>query len=183
MIKRPQLNPRNLKSLDESASLPKFDCNSKVYFFDCHPDQPTWLKQLFVVCGVVRRAVLDIEKQEIAYQLYLPTNCRTIYVYEKELVANCIDNPIFCPWGTVESTMQDGLMVKVGDKVEPKELLDEVVKALELDAVNYMQQKRRIHVLLKTAKSVVRVSYDRQPEYRIFAKKASCTEAAQALLM
>lgn len=183
MIKRPLLNPRNIASIDEDISSPKYAYDSKVCFFDCHPEQPAWLKQLFIVWGIVRRVVFDDKKQEIAYQLYLPSDRRTIYVYEKELVMNYADSKISCPWGTVESTMQDGLMVKVGEKIEPKVLLDEVVKALELDAVDYMQHRRRIHVLLKTAKSVVRVSYDRQPEYRVFAKKATYTQAAQALLM
>ncbi|OLQ77649.1 hypothetical protein BIT28_04685 [Photobacterium proteolyticum] len=183
MIKRPQFNTRNLASIDEETSSPKYAYDSKVYFFDCHPEQPAWLKQLFMVRGIVRRVVFDDERQEIAYQLYLPTNRRTIYVYEKELGTNYADSQISCPWGTVESTMQDGLMVKVGEKIEPIVLLDEVVKALKLDAVDYMQHRRRIHVLLKTAKSVVRVSYDRQPEYRVFAKKASYMQATQALLM
>ncbi len=183
MIKRSQLNSRHLIQLDEASTPVKYGNNSKVYFYDCHPDQPAWLKQLFLVGGVVRRAALDPETQEIVYQVYLPKNLRTVFISEKELMASCSDNPISCPWGTVESSMKDGLMVKVNETVEPQVLLNDVVKTLELDAVGYMKQKRRIHVMLKTVKSVVRVSYDRQPEFRVFAKRASYAEAVEALLM
>ncbi|MFT5674526.1 MAG: hypothetical protein ACI808_000445 [Paraglaciecola sp.] len=181
MIKHSKLDSRHLIPLTEASKPVKYGSNSKVYFFDCHPDQPTWLKQLFLVCGVARRAALDPDTQEVAYQVYLPVNLRSVYIYEKDLVPNCSDNPIACPWGTVESKMKDGLRVKVSEEVEPQVLLDEVVKTLELDSVRYTKHKRRIHIMLKTLKSVVRVSYDRQPEFRIFSKRASYAEAVEAL--
>lgn len=182
MIKRNQLNTNNLIPHEKEHISAKHSCNSRVYFSDGHPDQPVWLKQLFLLCGVVRRTLFDVEKQEVAYELHLPANCRRLYIYEKDLLTKCTDTQILCPWGIIESTMQDGLMVKVDKEIAPEALLDEVVKTLELDSANHMQQKRRIHVLLKTAKSVVRVSYDRQAEYRIFAKRASYIEAARALV-
>ncbi|MFT5674318.1 MAG: hypothetical protein ACI808_000233 [Paraglaciecola sp.] len=181
MIKRSQLNSRHLIQIDEASTPVKYSCNSKVYFFDCHPEQPLWLKQLFMVCGLARRAVLDPKTLEVSYKVYLPTHLRTVYVYEKDLVADCSDNPIACPWGTVESVMKDGLMVKVGKEVDPEVVLNEIIKTLELDAVSDMQYKRRIHVMLKTQKSVVRVSYDRKPEFLVFAKRVSYAEAVEAL--
>lgn len=183
MIKRPHLNSRHLIPLDKTVASAKYGCNSRVYFSDCHPDQSNWLKQLFLVSGVVRQAVFDTEKQEVVYELYLPANFRKIFIYESELMDKCNESASSCPWGTIESAMQDGLMVKVAEELEPEMLLDDVIKVLELDAASYMRQKRKIHILLKTAKSVVRVSYDNQPEYRIFAKRASYSEAAKALLI
>ena len=182
MIKHSQLNSRHLIQIDESSTPVKYSCNSKVYFFDCHPDQPLWLKQLFMVCGLARRAVLDPKTREVSYQVYLPRNLRSVYVSEKDLITNDSENQIVCPWGTVESVMKDGLMVKVGKVVEPEVLLNDIIKTLELDAASYMQYKRRIHVMLKTLKSVVRVSYDRKPEFRVFSKRVSYAEAVEALL-
>ncbi|WP_261858213.1 hypothetical protein [Photobacterium sanguinicancri] len=183
MIKRPLIIPRNLLPLNVDTYPPKFANNTNVYFYDCHQAQPAWLQQLFTVWGIVRDVAFDDDMKEVVYQLYLPKERRSIYVYEKELVSDCRDNQSECPWGEVESTVQDGIMVKVADRLAPDVLLDDVVKALELDAISYMRHKRRIHVLLRTAKSVVRVSYDRQPEYRVFAKRASLSEAKQALMM
>ncbi|MGF1836366.1 hypothetical protein [Photobacterium sanguinicancri] len=183
MIKRPLITPRNIRPLNVDTHPAKFANNTHVYFYDCHQAQPAWLQQLFTVWGIVRDVAFDDDMNEIVYQLYLPKERRSIYVHEKELVADCGDNPTVCPWGEIESTVQDGIMVKVANKLAPDVLLDDVVKALELDAIRYMRHKRRIHVLLRTPKSVVRVSYDRQPEYRVFAKRASFSEALQALMM
>lgn len=183
MDKHHQLNPHQLVPLEEEHAFAKHACNSRVYFSDEHPDQDVWLKQLFLLCGVVRQTLFDVEKQEVVYEIHLAVNSRRLYIYEKDLFIKCRESEILCPWGTIESTMQDGLMVKVDKDLEPEMLLDEVIRVLELSAINYMQQKRKIHVLLKTAKSVVRVSYDAQPEYRIFSKRASYIEAARALVV
>lgn len=162
------------------AVLTDYKENQHVYFSNCHADQPSWLRSFFKVKGVIRRRLIDKRNNRIAYELFMLRGLKKKIVYQEQLTQNG-ELLRTSPWGHFVSSVRDGLMIQLNESAQASDIVDEVVDAMALDYQHHLRHKRPIHVLLKSKKAVVRVSYDGHASFKLFGKKADYQQAIDAL--
>ncbi|WP_028112783.1 hypothetical protein [Ferrimonas kyonanensis] len=168
--------------LERTASRAKFTLGQRLSFHHCHRDQANWIKQVFTEQGIVQGIFWDEKNNDVVYQLNASARVGKIYAHEQDIIQLNTQEQSACPWGQVESKACDGIIVHVDHEVNATQLLKDVVAALRLNVIDYYRHKRKLHILLKTATSVVRVSYDNVAEFKVFAKRVNFHQASEALM-
>ncbi|CAH0533510.1 hypothetical protein VST7929_01380 [Vibrio stylophorae] len=186
MIRRPSLHCENLQSLTVAELATHhaddhFTAGDQVYFLDCHHSQQDWLKQFFVHQGVVKEAFWHPQEQRLIYRVHFPFERCFKQVYGEELFRQAPLNQGTCPWGEIESMITDGILLKLNDSYQPKPLLDDVVHCLSLEVMYYLNYQRRLHMILKSKRVHLKVSFEQSAEFRLFGKKISYEQALDAL--
>ncbi|HHX8457912.1 TPA: hypothetical protein ACVO1H_004545 [Vibrio diabolicus] len=180
-MKTKLIGTQDFQLLDTEQYKPKFSLGQRVEFYHCHREQEHWIKEVFQEKGCVQGIYWDDKAKDIVYQLYVSVRLGSAYVLEQDLVHRSSAENTKCPWGVVEAKACDGIIINVTEKVNTSQILRDAVSFLQLDAIKYFKQKKRLHILLKTPLSLVRVSYDKSPEFRVYNKLVNFNEASEAL--
>lgn len=177
MIRRPLLSDGRVPLISADDGCSQFAVSDLVYFTDCHANQPDWIKQLFVCKGFVRQIYRRQDTGEVVYDIHFPFARCCKLIPEAELTTD--NQPQFapCPWGKIEGMIIDGIMLRIENSLAVKPMLDEIVRCLTREVTEYLNSRRRLHMILRTDNTNLKISFDQSAEFRLFGKRISYEEA------
>jgi len=178
------------------SQLQKQKCNSrfsvgeKILYANCHPKQPSWIKESFYLEAEVMKVWQPNSYSEPVYQLRLLHNLRKVQSFESLLspVAT-LQLATYNAWGKVESRAIDGLMIKLLSIHDPEMLIDDALEIVKREVTEYKTFKIDSHVLfshvlLRSSSPYVnlRIEYKDKPTYMINGRRSNRENVIHALV-
>lgn len=126
----------------------RFSVGEKILYANCHPKQPSWVKESFYLEAEVMQVWQPNSQSEPVYQLRLLHNLRQVKSFESLLSpVTALQVATSQAWGKVESRAVNGLMIKLLSVHDQEMLIDDALEIVKREVTEYKTFKIDSHVL------------------------------------
>lgn len=176
IIRRPQFQYEKLEAVNQLDA--KYGVDDKVIFFDCHKQQPDWIKYQSAHSGVVKDIFRSDHCVDAVYKVYFPHVRCTKLIPESEIEAGLYITERLCSWGQLMNMSPDGMLVNLTKLSFLQPIIEDAVCCLRREVEDYLHFQRRLHIALKNERIHLKISADKTgAEFRLFGKTISYEQA------
>ncbi len=167
----------------------RFSVGEKILYANCHPKQPSWIKESFYLEAEVLKVWQPDSGSEPMYQLRLLHNSRKVQSLESLLSPVTASQVATSKaWGKVESRAINGLMIKLLNVYDAEMLINEALEIVKREVTEYKTFKIASHVLfshvlLRSSSPHVniRIEYKNKAAYMINGRRSNREYVIHAL--